>query len=155
MPSIFTRIIRNEIPSHRVYTDAHVVAFLDIAPISRGHVLVVPVEECEFLHQLSDESAAALGRALPRIARAVLAATGATAYNVLQNNGAVAHQAVPHVHFHIIPKHKGQHDSPASGGDGLGILWHTQQLASSDAALLAASIAQRMDDRATAIDRVE
>ena len=52
---------------------------------------------------------------LPRIARAVMAATGATAYNVLQNNGAAAHQAVFHVHFHIIPK--------PEGGGGLGIGW--------------------------------
>ena len=56
------------------------------------------------LHELSDDAAAALGRVLPRLCRAVLAVTGATAYNVLQNNGASAHQAVFHVHFHIIPR---------------------------------------------------
>ena len=68
MPSIFTRIILREIPCHEVYRDAHVIAFLDISPLSVGHVLVVPVEEREFLHELSDESAAAIGRALPRVA---------------------------------------------------------------------------------------
>ncbi|MSR70228.1 MAG: HIT family protein [Phycisphaerales bacterium] len=140
MPSIFTRIILREIPSHEVYRDAFVVAFLDIAPLARGHVLVVPIEECEFLHQLSDESAAALGQALPRIARAVLAATGTTAYNVLQNNGESAHQAVPHVHFHIIPKYL----APAIGGDGLAIQWNSQPLAVGDAAPLAAAIRERM-----------
>lgn len=139
MPSIFTRIIRREIPSHEVYSDARVVAFLDIAPVSKGHVLVVPVEECEFLHQLSDESAAALGRALPRIARAILAATGATAYNVLQNNGVAAHQAVPHVHFHIIPKY-----TDGSGLGGLEIVWNAGQLASADAAILAEKIRERI-----------
>jgi histidine triad (HIT) family protein len=106
--TIFSRIISGEIPSHRVYEDERVVAFLDIGPLSEGHVLVVPREAKAHLHELSDESAAALGRALPRICRAVLAATGATAYNILQNNGADAHQAVMHVHVHVIPKLRGR-----------------------------------------------
>lgn len=112
--TIFTRIIKGEIPSHKVYEDAHVYAFLDIGPLSQGHTLVVPKEPAPTLDALSDESAAAIGRALPRLCRAVMKATGATAYNILQNNGAEAHQAVFHVHFHIIPK---------QGGSGLGIGW--------------------------------
>lgn len=112
--TIFTRIIKGEIPSHKVYEDAHVYAFLDIGPLSRGHTLVVPKEPAPTLDALSDDSAAAIGRALPRLCRAVMKATGATAYNILQNNGAEAHQAVFHVHFHIIPK---------QGGSGLGIGW--------------------------------
>ncbi|MSR45077.1 MAG: HIT family protein [Phycisphaerales bacterium] len=144
MPSIFTRIIRGEIPSHRVYGDAFVVAFLDIAPLSRGHVLVVPIEEREFLHELSDESAAALGRALVSVARAVVQATGATAYNILQNNGAAAHQAIPHVHFHIIPKF----EDGAPGGSGLGIEWESQQCVAADAALLAVAIRTRIEQYA-------
>ena len=140
MPSIFTRIILREIPCHEVYRDAHVIAFLDISPLSVGHVLVVPVEEREFLHELSEESAAAIGRALPRVARAVIAATGATAYNVLQNNGATAHQAVPHVHFHIIPKY-----GEGSGvGCGLGVDWNAGQLASADATILVAKIREHI-----------
>jgi histidine triad (HIT) family protein len=103
-PTIFDRIIRGEIPSHKVYEDERVFAFLDINPLSKGHTLVIPKESKAYLHELSDESAAALGRALPRLCRAVLKATGATAYNVLQNNGSAAHQAVFHVHFHIIPR---------------------------------------------------
>ena len=138
MPSIFTRIIRGEIPSHRVYEDPAVVAFLDIAPLSRGHVLVVPVEEREQLHELSAESAAALGRALPIVARAVLSATGANAYNILQNNGALAHQAVPHVHFHIIPKYE--------DGLGLGIKWSATAIDAPAAAELAARIRERIGE---------
>jgi histidine triad (HIT) family protein len=103
-PTIFDRIIRGEIPSHKVYEDERVFAFLDINPLSKGHTLVVPKESKAHLHELSDESAAAIGRVLPRLCRAVLKATGATAYNVLQNNGEAAHQAVFHVHFHIIPR---------------------------------------------------
>ncbi len=136
MPSIFTRIIRREIPCDEVFRNDHVIAFLDIAPISRGHVLLVPIEECEFLHELSEESAAALGRALPSVARAVLAATGATSYNILQNNGSAAHQAVPHVHFHVIPKH--------SDGSGLGIGWKAAPKTSEESRELAARIRERL-----------
>jgi histidine triad (HIT) family protein len=102
--SIFTKIIRGEIPCHKVYEDAAVFAFLDINPLSPGHTLVIPKEPAATLDELSDDAAAAIGRVLPRISRAVLAATGAREFNLLQNNGAGAHQAVFHVHFHIIPK---------------------------------------------------
>jgi diadenosine tetraphosphate (Ap4A) HIT family hydrolase len=84
-------------------------------------------------HKVSDESSAAIGRALPRIARAVLAATGATAYNLLQNNGSGAHQAVMHVHFHIIPKYV---------DTGLGIVWKPGKLGD-EAAALASAIAAK------------
>src|SRR3954471_16981926 len=113
--TIFGKIVRGEIPCHRVYEDDHVLAFLDVNPISRGHTLVIPKEPAATIDALSDDAAAAIGRVLPRISRAVLAATGATAFNILQNNGADAHQAVFHVHFHIIPKH--------ADGSGLGIGW--------------------------------
>jgi len=117
--TIFSRIIRGEIPCHRVYEDERVLAFLDVSPLSPGHTLVVPKEAAATLDQLSDESAAAIGRVLPRLCRAVMKATGAAAYNVLQNNGAAAHQAVFHVHFHIIPK---------VDEAGLGIGWRAGSL---------------------------
>lgn len=103
-PTIFDKILAGEIPSHKLYEDEHVFAFLDISPLSKGHALVVPKESKPFLHELSDESAAAIGRVLPRLCRAIMKASGASAYNILQNNGSSAHQAVFHVHFHIIPK---------------------------------------------------
>ena len=117
--TIFTKIINGQIPSHRVYEDELVFAFLDIGPLSAGHTLVIPREPAATIDLLSDESAAAIGRVLPRLCRAVCKATGARAYNILQNNGAAAHQEVPHVHFHIIPRFP---DHPA-GAQGLGILW--------------------------------
>jgi histidine triad (HIT) family protein len=113
--TVFSKILRGELPCHRVYEDEHVLAFLDINPLSRGHTLVIPKEPAVTIDQLSDESAAAIGRVLPRLCRAVMAATGTRTYNLLQNNGAGAHQAVMHVHFHIIPKH--------ADGSGLGIDW--------------------------------
>ena len=118
--TIFAKILSGAIPCHKVYEDDRVLAFLDINPISRGHTLVVPKEPAETLDQLSDDAAAALGRVLPRLCRAVIAATGVRTYNVLENNGAIAHQAVQHVHFHIIPKPDHQ--------AGLGITWPAQSL---------------------------
>ncbi|MFM9956621.1 MAG: HIT family protein [Phycisphaerales bacterium] len=136
--TIFTKIIRGEIPSHKVYEDDRVFAFLDIGPLSTGHTLVIPKEPAASLDQLSDESAAALGRVLPRICRAVMKATGASAYNVLQNNGAAAHQAVFHVHFHIIPKEAG---AVGQAGAGLGVGWSPGKLDAATGAALAKTIA--------------
>ena len=102
--TIFGKILRGEIPCHKLYEDERVLAFLDVGPLSAGHALVIPKEAVSTLDQLSDESAAAIGRVLPRLARAIMRATGTEDYNVLQNNGSAAHQVVMHVHFHIIPK---------------------------------------------------
>jgi histidine triad (HIT) family protein len=132
--TIFAKILRGEIPSHKIYEDDHVLAFLDVMPLARGHTLVIPKEPAETLDKLSDDAAAAIGRVLPRISRAVLAATGATAFNVLQNNGPLAHQAVFHVHFHIIPK--------LDETSGLGIGWPAGKL--EDGAALAKAIASKL-----------
>jgi histidine triad (HIT) family protein len=131
--TVFGKIVRGEIPCNKVYEDEKVLAFLDINPLSEGHILVVPKEPAETLDSLSDESAAALGRVLPRLCRAVVATTGAKEYNVLENNGAGAHQAIAHVHFHIIPK--------PNSRDGLGISWPARSLDREAAATLARKIA--------------
>jgi histidine triad (HIT) family protein len=132
--TIFTSIIRGDIPSYRVYEDEFVFSFLDIGPLSFGHTLVIPKEPAQTLDQLSDESAAALGRVLPRICRAVMQATGTASYNVLQNNGTLAHQAVPHVHFHIIPR--------PSELKGLGIRWPAGKLDAETGKQLAQKISE-------------
>ena len=134
--TVFQKIIAGDVPCHRVYEDAYVLAFLDIGPLSRGHTLVIPKEPAETLDRLSDESAAAVGKVLPRIARAVLAATGATDYNVLQNNGELAHQEVRHVHFHVIPR--------TADGKGLGIGWTPVPFDHEEGAKLAREIAERV-----------
>jgi histidine triad (HIT) family protein len=130
-PTIFDRILDGDIPCNKVYEDEHVLAFLDIGPLSDGHTLVIPKERKAYLHELSDDSAAAIGRVLPRIARALMQATDSEAYNVLQNNGAEAHQEVMHVHFHVIPR---------QGERGLGIGWRPQALDPGDAQALLARI---------------
>ena len=135
--TIFKKIIDGQIPCHKVYEDANVLAFLDVQPLSAGHTLVIPKEAAETLDQLSDESSSAIGRTLPRICRAVMKATGTTAYNVLQNNGRGAHQAVSHVHFHIIPK--------TGAAEGLGIGWPAKSLDQKAGEALAAQIRQALE----------
>jgi histidine triad (HIT) family protein len=127
--TIFSKILRNEIPCHKVYEDDLVLAFLDINPLSRGHLLLIPKEPAETLDRLSDDSGAALGRVLPRLCRAVMKVAGVSAYNVLENNGGGAHQAVSHVHFHVIPK--------PDEARGLGLRWPAGKLEPTDGAALA------------------
>ncbi len=134
--TIFSKILRGEIPCHKVYEDDHVLAFLDINPLSPGHTLVIPKEAVATVDQMSDEACAAIGRVLPRISRAVLKATGAKDFNILQNNGAPAHQAVFHVHFHIIPK--------LPDGRGLGVGWKPTNVDHGEAKLLLERIVQAL-----------
>ncbi len=134
--TIFSKILRGDIPCHKVYEDDLVFAFLDIGPLSDGHTLVIPKEEAATLDQLSDDSAAAIGRVLPRLCRAIREATGVEQFNILQNNGPMAHQAVFHVHFHIIPK--------PSSDEGLGIEWPSKRIDPEAGATLAAAITQHL-----------
>jgi histidine triad (HIT) family protein len=131
--TVFGKIIRGEIPCHKVYEDAQVLAFLDINPLSHGHTLVITKEPAETMDQLSDAAAAALGRVLPRLCRAIVEVTGVREYNILENNGSGAHQAIAHVHFHIIPK--------PSSHEGLGIGWPLTTLNPKTGATLAQEIA--------------
>lgn len=130
--NIFARIAAGEIPCQRVFENEHVLAFLDIRPLAEGHTLVIPKRPVTRFEELTDAEAAELGRALRTVARKVVAATGAAGYNLLQNNGLVAGQEVPHVHFHIIPRR---------AGDGLGFRWRPQERSAEELAALAARIA--------------
>ena len=134
--TIFTKIIRGDIPCHKLYEDEHVLAFLDVNPIAPGHALVIPKRPIATLGELDDDSAAAIGRVLPRLCRALTSATGIEEYNVLQNNGRMAHQAVFHVHFHIIPKPDERR--------GLAISWPTTDLDHDEAAELAKAVMARI-----------
>ena len=136
-PSIFTMIIEGEIPCHKIYEDDLVFAFLDINPFSPGHTLVVPKEATRTLDKLSDESAEALGRVLPRISRAIMRATGAEEFNVIQNNGPNAFQSVFHVHFHIIPK--------MEDGRGLSFPFKSTPIDHEEAAIMASTIRELLD----------
>lgn len=134
--TIFTRIVRGEIPSHKIYEDEHTYAFLDINPLAPGHTLVIPKKAYVMLDDCPEEVAAALGRTVRRVGAAVAKATGCSGWNVLQNNGQVAGQVVMHVHFHIIPREE---------GDGLGYRWEPGELKPETAAKLKASIGSSLE----------
>ena len=128
---IFCKIVAGQIPCYQLYEDARAIAFLDIGPLARGHCLIVPKAHYEALDQTPDALVAACAALAPRLARAVLAATGTHAWNLLQNNGRIAGQAVAHIHFHIIPR---------VADDGLGYRWPAGKLDPQAGASLAASI---------------
>ena len=104
MATIFTKIATGEIPSWKVAEDDNFYAFLDIAPMAKGHTLVIPKIHCHAISDMDDEYRAAMFNAAAKIAPAILRATGADGFNLLLNNGQVAGQEAPHVHLHIIPR---------------------------------------------------
>lgn len=104
---VFCKIVAGQIPAVKVLEDEHALAFVDIGPLADGHVLLIPKAHAATVDQMTAEQAAGCLRHLPALARAVRAATGCEGINVLQNNGLVAHQVVMHVHFHIIPRNRG------------------------------------------------
>jgi histidine triad (HIT) family protein len=101
---IFCKITRGEIASARVLETDQAVAFLDIRPVNPGHVLLVPRAHHADLSELPEELAAHVGSLLPRLCRAIRAATGADGLNVIINNGRAAGQTVDHGHWHVIPR---------------------------------------------------
>lgn len=128
---IFCRIIAGAIPCEKVYEDSAVLAFMDINPVTRGHVLVIPKRHSTDISGMTDEEIAAVGRALKIIAPAAKAAAKAEGFNILNNAGCVAGQAVEHVHFHVIPR---------TTGDGRGYRWLTLDLPQAEISALAKDI---------------
>lgn len=110
---IFCKIVKGEIPCAKLYEDASVLAFLDIAPVAPGHALIIPKVHCDDLFGLPDDLGAAWLAAQKRVGRAIMTAVNATGLNVQQNNGPSAGQLVFHAHIHLIPR---------QAGDGLA-LW--------------------------------
>ena len=106
--NIFARILRGEIPCHRVYEDADTLAFLDIMPKADGHTLVIPKVAATDLYGAPPEALAATIRTTQRIAAAVRKAFDAPGIMIAQLNGAAAGQSVFHMHFHVIPRYAGE-----------------------------------------------
>jgi len=105
--NVFARILRGEIPAHRVLEDEHTLAFMDVMPQVDGHTLVIPKVEAESIFDLQPESLAATMVATQRVARAVKKAFEAPGVMIAQLNGPAAGQSVFHVHFHVLPRHAG------------------------------------------------
>jgi histidine triad (HIT) family protein len=113
-PSVFTRIIRGELPAAKVYQDEHTFAFMDAGQVNPGHVIVATRRQVETILELDDELAGALFRTAARVARAVDAAFRPEGITVLQANRPAGWQTVPHVHLHVLPRHQ---------GDGVELVW--------------------------------
>ena len=128
---IFCKIVNGQIPCHKVYENETALAFLDIGPLSRGHCLIIPKAHYARLDETPIDVVAACASLLPQLGQAVVTATGAAGWNVLQNNGPVAGQEVHHVHFHIIPRNE---------DDGLGFRWLAGKLNPDEATKLVRDI---------------
>ena len=102
MPTLFTRIVRGEIPCHKVWEDDRHLAFLDISPIQPGHTLVIPKREVPYLFDLSAYEQSALWEAVRRVEGAVRRATASPRVCMM-----VVGWEVPHVHVHLVPTHHG------------------------------------------------
>ena len=97
---IFCKIVAGEIPSHKIYESENILAFLDAFPLSTGHSLVIPKKHVETLPDIDDIVLYELITITKKIAKIL----DCNNYNILQNNGKLAYQAIKHAHFHIIPK---------------------------------------------------
>jgi len=114
MTTVFSRIIRGEIPSAKVYEDEFVYAFMDAGQVNPGHVLVATKLPYETLMDADEDSAAAMMRAASRIAKAVEKAFRPDGITVLQANRPAGWQTVPHLHLHVLPRYE---------NDGVNLTW--------------------------------
>ncbi len=127
--NVFARIVRGEVPAHKVFEDEHTLAFMDVMPQADGHTLVIPKAEAENLFDLPGPALAATILTTQRVARAVQKAFAAPGILIAQLNGPAAGQSVFHLHFHVLPRH-----------EGLDLRFHARDMA--DPALLAAHAAR-------------
>jgi histidine triad (HIT) family protein len=105
--NVFARILRGEIPAHKVHEDAHTLAFMDVMPQADGHTLVIPKAAAENILEVPPEALAATILTTQRVARAVQHAFAAPGILIAQLNGSAAGQSVFHLHFHVVPRHAG------------------------------------------------
>nr|WP_314095214.1 HIT family protein [uncultured Shinella sp.] len=113
--NIFAKILRGEIPSHRVYEDEYTVAFMDVMPQANGHTLVIPKTPSRNILDADPETLARLLPVVQKVAVAAKEAFEADGVTVIQFNEPAAGQTVYHLHFHIIPRIEGQPLKPHSG----------------------------------------
>ncbi len=121
MGCLFCDILDGKKDGHFLYEDDSHVAFLDKYPIDVGHSLVLPRKHHEQITDMTPEDVGKIFAFVPKIAKAILEATGADAFSIGQNNGEAAKQIVPHVHIHIIPRYNSK-----------GAVWTKRQIANDD-----------------------
>jgi histidine triad (HIT) family protein len=116
---IFCKIINGEIPSAKVFENEHVLAFLDISQVTKGHTLVIPKVHKENIFKLTPEIARNIFEVVPKIANALKTEFNPVGLNAVNNNGEEAGQSVFHFHLHLIPRY--------GKGDGFGAVWKNNQ----------------------------
>lgn len=116
--TVFSKILKGEIPSYKVYEDDYTYAFLDISQVSKGHTLVIPKNAAEDILSIDTEDLKHVIASVQKVAKAVDKAFQPDGINVIQNNRSFADQSVFHIHFHIIPRYK-------DDTDGFGYKWET------------------------------
>lgn len=132
---IFCKIIAGEIPSAKVYEDELVYAFLDISPINKGHVLVIPKEHHESVAAVDEATAGRMMKIGSRIGIALKRELEADAYNLHLADGTAAGQVVMHAHLHIVPRWI---------EDGFHWNWRQLSYADGEMAEIAGKLAQRI-----------
>ncbi|MDR0136327.1 HIT family protein [Metabacillus idriensis] len=131
---IFCKIVNGEIPSAKVFENEHVVAFLDISQVTKGHTLVIPKVHKENIYELTPDIARNVFEVVPKIANSIKKQFEPIGMNILNNNGEKAGQSVFHYHIHLIPRY--------GKGDGFGAVWktHTEENTPEDLKQIASSI---------------
>ncbi|MDP4163680.1 MAG: HIT family protein [Bacillota bacterium] len=125
---IFCKIVNGDIPAAKVFENEHVLAFLDISQVTKGHTLVIPKIHKENVFELTTEIAGHLFEAVPSIANALKNEFQPIGLNTVNNNGEQAGQSVFHFHLHLIPRY--------GKGDGFGAVWKNNQSDYTSASLL-------------------
>jgi histidine triad (HIT) family protein len=135
---IFCKIVNGEIPAAKVFENEHVLAFLDISQVTKGHTLVIPKIHKENLYELTPEIAGKLFEVVPSIAKAIKTEFKPVGLNSVNNNGELAGQSVFHFHLHLIPRY--------GKGDGFGAVWksHQDQYSSEELKEIAQSIGKHL-----------
>ena len=123
---IFCKIIAGDIPSRTVYEDEDFKAILDVAPASRGHVIILPKNHAKDITELSNEDTKGIFGVAKKIAAMQMDILGCDGVNVLQNNGEAAGQTVFHLHMHVIPRYN---------NDTVNVTWKPQDGSDNDEVL--------------------
>ena len=134
-PCVFCKIVAKEIPSSLVAEDEKTIAFMDIMPARKGHVLVVPKRHSETMIDVPPDDLTAMTRLVQRVSVAVKKAVNPPGFSVVQLNGAASGQTVFHIHFHVIPR---------QAGDGLAMKWSHESYRQGEMELYQAKIAEAL-----------
>jgi histidine triad (HIT) family protein len=113
--NIFAKVLRGEIPCHKIYEDEDTLVFLDIMPRTEGHALVITKEKACDLFDIKPEALAKLMAVVQKLAPKIKEAVGADGVLIQQFNGAAAGQTVFHLHIHIVPRNEGEALKPHAG----------------------------------------